>query len=122
MSTLSPGAVVYLAGPMDGYHRSNFDAFAEAREALRAQVDMVTCPAEEAIKRGFDPDAPVVYGLWWYMAQCLPLVCWSTAVVLLPGWRESDGAMIEATVATMLGLPLYEWPGLTETTIGGGDS
>ena len=37
---------LYLAGPMRGYPRFNFDAFDKARHALRLRGYAVLCPAE----------------------------------------------------------------------------
>jgi hypothetical protein len=50
---------VYLAGPMTGYPRWNFDAFDEAARQLRSDGHDVVSPHELDLERGFDPDAPV---------------------------------------------------------------
>jgi len=52
------GFSLYLAGPMTGLPRWNFDAFAEACVKLRAAGWCVWCPAEQDEMLGFDPDTP----------------------------------------------------------------
>lgn len=97
--------VVYLAGPMRGVPGLNFPAFNRAASNLRDRGLVVHNPAERA-------DAAAPLPLHRYMEFDLPLVCASDAVVVLPGWQESDGAHIETTVADMLGIPVLSYPSL----------
>lgn len=96
---------VYLAGPMRGYLRFNFDAFAEARQALRDMGYEVLCPAENDLAVGFDPDGPLEAldlhaAFRWDIAAILGV----DGMVLLPGWEHSEGACLEVRIARAIGL------------------
>lgn len=99
---------LYLAGPMTGYPRWNFDAFAEATAQLRAAGYEVVSPAEEDLKRGFDPDAPVedfsLEDLREAMRRDVAHLFEVDAVALLPGWLNSRGALAESYLADALHL------------------
>jgi hypothetical protein len=104
----------YLAGPMRGRPRFNFAAFDGLREDLRgAGLDPV-CPAEGDRRIGFDPDAhgepwqePTEFDLRACLRRNLAGLFTADAVVLLPGWQSSRGAVAEVAVAQFLGLPVY---------------
>lgn len=102
---------VYLAGPMRGRPRYNFDAFAEWAEFLRGLGYDVTSPAEHDLDEGFDPDLPLHEQdfdlptvLLWDLAQ----VATSDLVVVMPGWRHSKGACAEVAVAEALGVTVLD--------------
>jgi len=111
---LEPPTRVYLAGPMRGRPAFNADAFERAREDLRTVGFEVWCPAEQDVVHGFDPRDPdaVVPTLGECMDRDIPALVECDAVVLLPGWRVSEGCAIEAAVARHHGIPLYEYPEL----------
>lgn len=95
---------VYIAGPMTGIPDHNYPAFRAAAFALRsAGLDPVN-PADHA-DGGEHP--------WgWWMRRALTTLVTCDAVAMLPGWRHSTGALIEARVAGDLGMevkPLREW-------------
>lgn len=107
---LFPGAVVYVAGPMTGYPRWNFDAFFDAADALRRRGWRVVNPAEHDVEGGFDPDAEPVDDpefraecLRWDVAQ----IAEADAIFFLPGWEHSKGATLEHAVADACGLSIY---------------
>jgi len=105
---------LYLAGPMRGHDRYNFPAFLEATKDLRSRGFTVWSPAEHDLENGFDPTTPEeeLGGLAQFMMADLPRVCESDAIVLLPGWRKSTGARLEAHVATVCEIPLYSYPSM----------
>lgn len=107
----APRMKVYLAGPMTGLPRWNFDAFAAAAAELRAAGYDVTSPHEFDLDDGFDPDAPVEGftqdDLHAAMRRDVQAVLGVDAVVLLPGWHDSTGARLEASVASAIGTPTY---------------
>ena len=100
---------LYLAGPMSGIPRWNFDAFLEAAALLRAAGYEVVSPAEIELEAGFDPDAPVTdYTPADYaaaMRRDIQLILDVDGVALLPGWSSSRGAKVEAAVASAVGIP-----------------
>lgn len=102
---------IYLAGPMTGLPRWNYDAFEEATARLRAAGHAVTSPHEMELADGFDPDAPVAQytkeNLHRAMRRDIQAVLQCEAVVLLDGWHLSRGAKLETDVAQAIGTPCY---------------
>lgn len=96
----------YIAGPMRGYSDFNFPAFHDAARRLRLMGHEPVNPAALDEIEGFDPtrDEPQTFA--YYMARDLPLVCGADMVVVLPGWSQSKGAMLEAYVARQCGIPV----------------
>lgn len=106
----------YLAGPMRNFPRFNFDAFHEAAANLRRDGWRVTSPAEMDEQLGFDPDGPLGdFDLQDAMRRDVQAICKVDSIILLPGWRKSEGAQIELTVAKALGLWVYEYVHAYET-------
>lgn len=96
---------VYLAGPMTGLPRWNFDAFESAAADLRASGYEVWSPHERDLDEGFDPDSDgSTFDLRAALEADIDAVASSDVVGLLPGWRNSPGVMIELTVASALGI------------------
>lgn len=100
---------LYLAGPMTGYPRWNFDAFERGASALRSAGFEVVSPAEIDLAHGFDPDAPPELftreDLIAALRRDFDLVLQSDGVALLDGWRHSKGALAERAVARAAGIP-----------------
>lgn len=97
---------LYLAGPMTGIHRWNFDAFEEAASRLRAAGHDVVSPHEIDLLDGFDPDNPapqIDYAAT--LAEDVRLLLTCDAVALLPGWQRSPGVGIERLAAMGAGIP-----------------
>lgn len=108
---------VYVAGPMSGYPRWNFDAFAEAAQELRALGHEVVSPAELDLENGFDPDAVQDLSAEEYetlLRRSLGAMAQCEAVALLPGHESSRGARLEVEVARGLGLYLNTLQGFKE--------
>ncbi|UJQ87166.1 nucleoside deoxyribosyltransferase [Arthrobacter phage BaileyBlu] len=103
--------IAYLAGPMTGYPRWNFDAFDEAAAKLRRRGFTVLSPAEMDRANGFNPDAPVEdYTLEdrqkALRADLNAVIRVAEAVVYLPGSEDSTGANLEMSVALAIGKPV----------------
>jgi nucleoside 2-deoxyribosyltransferase len=100
---------VYIAGPMTGYPRWNYDAFEAAAAQLREAGYAVVSPTEIDAKFGFDPDAPVEeFTEANYVAALerdLDAIAECDGIALLPKWFESRGARAEFQFAEALGLP-----------------
>ena len=119
----------YVARPMRGYPEFNFPAFARVTKALRSQGHEVFNPAErDNEKHGTDISkgnetgdeklAAAQHG--FSLREALSADCqWicehAEGVVLLPGWKESKGAVAESALGTALGLEIYE---LTSDVVG----
>lgn len=87
---------IYISGPISGHEGTYEAAFAAAAETLR--------------RGGHEPANPATIqlgdGASWsdYMDAALPMLATCQGIYLLPGWRTSSGARVEATVAQILGL------------------
>jgi hypothetical protein len=100
----------YLAGPMRGYPRFNFDAFEEATQTLRQTGLKIASPHEHDLEMGLDPNKPledqphfnVVDAFYWD----LDAVKQTRGTIFLPGWEKSEGARTEAKAAFFCGKEL----------------
>lgn len=93
---------VFLSGPMTGYPDWNHVVFNDVAMQLRVLGFTVVNPAEF-----FDGDTTRERSE--YMRQSLiHLLNDTEMVVLLPGWNNSTGALVEASVALELGHELGE--------------
>lgn len=86
---------IYIAGPMTGLPESNYPAFHSAARRLRELGHTVLNPAENPV--------PPCGGTWQgYMRLALAQLVQCECIVLLPGWSESKGALIERWLAQVL--------------------
>ena len=100
----------YLAGPMRGYEFDNFPAFSAATAQLRLAGIAVSSPAEHDVELGYNPWDPETFGcitLEECMQWDLQQVAACDAVILLPGWEESEGVNRELSVALWCGRDVY---------------
>ena len=85
---------VYLAGKMTSIPDYNCPAFHAAAATLRALDHTVLNPAE-------NPAPPC--GTWQaYMRMALAQLVQCQTIVMLPGWTDSRGALLERKVAQIL--------------------
>lgn len=94
--------LVYLSGPMTGLPNENYPAFHEAAARLRAIGFDVLNPAETA---GGATHLPRHI----YMDVDIGYVKAADAVVVMQGWRNSDGAKLEAIVASSMDKPVFTY-------------
>ena len=98
---------VFLSGPMTGIEDFNFPAFNEAAATLRSRGHEVWNPAEID---GGKADQPRAY----YLRKDIIALCDCDSLVLLPGWKDSDGAVLEKEIADQLGLGVFYYPNIFE--------
>lgn len=112
---------LYIAGPMRGYPRFNFDAFYAAESKLQELGWDTLNPARMDEELGFDPDKdiPDAAFLRGAMKRDIEAVSGADGIVLLPGWESSCGANAEMWLARWLGIPVYLFPAMK--TLGGED-
>lgn len=103
----------YIAGPMAGIPGFNFPAFEEAAAALRGGGFDVISPAEEDVFLGFLPGSDKAASTVTpearagYMRRDIPIVLSVDGVVMLPGWINSIGAVVEFVTARAIGVPVF---------------
>lgn len=94
--------VAYVAGPMTGYPRWNFDAFHAAEKYLKDRGYVVHNPARYDEESGFDPNDNSPLDPAFYedkLREDHDLIDASTTILLLPGWSMSNGARREVQYA-----------------------
>lgn len=97
---------IYISGPVTGHANNNRDAFRKAAEEL-ADRGYATCnPVALTERLEGEPTHEQA------MKHCIHWLTDCDGIALLPGWRESAGALLEHTVAYECGLevrPLAGW-------------
>lgn len=110
------GSTVFLAGPMRGYPAFNFPAFEAARTALREHGVIVLCPAERDTENGFNADnlsgteqelKDNGFNVTKAVAANKRFIDQADAVVVLPGWENSEGAREEMRHAFQQKIPVF---------------
>lgn len=84
----------YLSGPMSGLPDMNYPAFNAEASRLRDLGLHVENPAENPEQSSWED----------YMKAAIIQMLSCEIVVMLPGWSESRGALIERELALRLGL------------------
>jgi hypothetical protein len=92
---------IYIAGPMTGYEDFNFPAFHDAADRFREAGWHVANPAENFAGRTDLPRET-------YLRADLAMLARCDAIAMLPGWRNSRGAMLEFLIAHELRLTVYD--------------
>lgn len=107
------GFTVYLSYPMTGIELFNFPAARKAAEALRANGFDVWVPGENEIPTEDELAARTVSRKQRqaYLSKDIDIIQEvADAVVVLPGWEESEGCKLELAVAQAIGVPVFEFP------------
>jgi len=104
---------IYIAGPMRGKHRYNYDAFSYAWAELSARSHVVIDPHDQDEYYGFDvfslpsnhnwSTLPPGFDLSAAIDRSLCAVRWCDCVATLPGWENSIGASAEVALARWYG-------------------
>jgi hypothetical protein len=99
---------IYIAGPMTGYPRYNFDAFDQARNDLERDWEVIS-PADMDRELGFDPDKSevTIEFLRDAMDRDIAAVMRADALYALAGWEKSKGASAEVALAKWRGIPIH---------------
>jgi hypothetical protein len=92
---------LYLSGPMSGLPEMNFPMFNAAAAGLRRLGYTVFNPAETD---GGDTSQSYAH----YMRKDIEALLSVDAVVVLPGWQKSRGAILEVSVAKAFDLPILK--------------
>ncbi len=101
---------LYIAGPMSGIPMQNYPAFDRAAAALREQGYDVVSPADLNRQAGRMGDENAVGSEANRLLKMdLQEVLNVDALVLLPGWKNSQGAKLEVIIAVSIGTPLFFW-------------
>ena len=107
----------YMGGPMSGIPEYNFPFFKAMTQLFRDNGYDIITPVEIARDLRGDPivrkevgmkegQIPLRNDFLMFDAECV--LKKSHGVIMLPNWRESTGAVMEAAAAIAVGKPLYE--------------
>ncbi|HHA2249976.1 TPA: DUF4406 domain-containing protein [Enterobacter ludwigii] len=88
---------VYISGPMTGIKNFNHDAFNKEADRLTQYGHTVLNPA--SLPAGLEQHE--------YMDICIAMVRCAEAILMLPGWQTSSGAISEYHYAAKKNLPVY---------------
>lgn len=103
---------LYIAGPMTGYKRYNFDAFYRAEEILvrYAGYEAYNPARVDMEDHGFDPDtsdAPTPEELKLIMKRDCEALLECDGIYMLEGWEKSLGARAEHALALSVGMKIH---------------
>lgn len=102
---------LYIAGPMRGYDRFNFDAFEAACLDLERRGYSVISPHRMDLEAGFDPCGTLDgFDLHGAIRRDIEAIIATDAIALLPGWESSMGAKAEKSVAEWLDRLIFLYP------------
>ena len=87
---------IYIAGPMSGLPDFNYPAFNAEASRLRALGYHVENPATNPAQSDWPG----------YMRVAIRQMLTCDMVVLLPGWADSRGAILERSIAMKLDIPV----------------
>jgi len=104
----------YLAGPMRGKPLYNFQLFAVAAMEMRSRGIFIYSPAERDLASGFQPHLPLdhpdqKFDLHEAFDWDFRAIQEADAVILLPGWEDSDGTKREIILAQTLGKDIFQY-------------
>jgi hypothetical protein len=98
--------LVYVSGRYSGNVDENIAAAAEVAVQLWERGHAVLCPHLNTAH--FEKFCKATYEQ--YIAGDLDMISRCDAIVMLVGWEDSRGAVIERDYATDLGMPIYYYP------------
>lgn len=103
MTHARAGDRVYVSGPMRGYPDQNHEAFAAVTEVMTNDGWVVFNPHAQNKLRGLNGGDEFSKLIRGDIQDLLD----SDAICLLPGWRSSEGARFEVSIARALDLKFY---------------
>ena len=100
---------IYISGPMTGIPNKNAPAFMSAEAHCEMKGWTVENPVRldedlERMHRSIGKSPPTYED---YLRRDIQLLARCDAIVMLPGWSRSRGALLEAKVATEIGLRYF---------------
>ena len=98
--TLDIDGKIYISGPMSGIENSNFDAFNEFEKKFDPEMVKFENPAKPGHIEGYE----------WkdYLKMALTMMLECDTVVLLEGWQNSKGCLLELHVAKSLDMRIFK--------------
>lgn len=99
--------IIYLAGPISLNGTSSDDEIAAFVSAFNDWESYLHVRHHEVFNPCSLHDGQ--HHSWeWYMKRTIPMLLQSEVMAVLPRWRESRGAMLEAFIASQLLIPVRD--------------
>jgi len=95
--------VIYISGPMTGIPEFNYPAFEQMFQTLVSKGISVQSPHKVGNAPFNDPGEAWL----WYMKQSINMLLSCNTILMLQGWENSKGAVLEKTIAENLKYPIY---------------
>jgi hypothetical protein len=92
------GRKVYLSGPMTGIPDFNFPFFERVESWLKESGALPVSPHRVPTQKTWED----------YLKVDINLLLGCEAIMLLPGWKRSQGALLERAIAASLGLDCFQ--------------
>lgn len=110
---LTSSDIVYLSGPMTGIAEYNYPRFHAVEADIKNRFGCKILSPARNFEGRTDLDRSV------YMRNDIQQVLEATAIIMLEGWRWSQGAKLELEIAKEIGLKVFDTDGkpLAEETI-----
>jgi hypothetical protein len=110
--------VIYIAGPMRGHYRFNYQAFDDAKSMLRAAGWEVFNPVDFDRGIDFHPEklpedtdwndpAAIGFSIDDAITRDVAAIQQADAIYMLTGWQKSKGARAEHAIAEWRGIEIY---------------
>lgn len=93
---------IYISGPMRGFENLNHQSFDAVNRILDADWNVFS-PAAKDRAEGWDDTTSYATTI----RADIQFLLAADAIILLPGWKKSEGARFEAEIARSLGLEFY---------------
>lgn len=108
------GLKPYISGPMSGYVELNYPQFFEASGIVTTMGFCPINPAKLSLDLAVFRQTENL-SISDYMRHDLKsLLDSATSLILLPGYEDSAGAILELTVAMAIGIPIFHWAQVSE--------
>lgn len=98
LGEINDASIAYISGPMTGYQDFNRPAFHMMEHALRLRGAQVLSPARHPAGMAYED----------YMRLDIAMITKANVMVMLTGWRSSQGASMERKIAKFLKIKIYE--------------
>lgn len=108
---------IYISGPMRGRPGYNFAAFDQAAGRIRCAGWEPVSPADLDRVDGEVGDADSAAFIRRAMRRDTAAIFECDRIALLPGWRQSAGAVAEAALSCVLAMPAMDAMTLHDITI-----
>jgi len=100
--------VYYISGPMTGIEEFNYPFFNKVAKLLRQSGLDIVSPAETEESLGYEQGSQTWHWGQWMRYALQTLLLKANAIIMLPGWETSRGALLELEVAEACNMQVFK--------------